>query len=387
MTRLAIAAVGDPLAADTWSGVPAGLLRGLRAYGVEAVGVDATPPAALRVAGLGVSAAVRRSRVDAWYTRGMHGLRDAVGARRLRAAGPVDGAVVCGAEFSLPGDVRAAIWADLTVVQARRHHPVFARLSEGTFTAWRARQDRAYRGAAALAAASGWTARSMIDDHGADPAKVHVIGFGVNHAAPERRGGWDAPRFLFVGREWERKNGPAVVHAFAALREEHPGATLDLVGGHPPVSEPGVTGHGVLRLSDPAEAERARDLFARATCFVMPSECEPFGIAYAEAGAAGVPSIATAVGGPETILGPDGGVLVQPGDDAALLAAMRRLADAETARRMGEAARERAKLFTWEAVAGRMLRALAPPGVDLDALPPRLPLDAAAPVPPPEVPR
>lgn len=372
MTRLAIAAVGDPLAPDTWSGVPAGLARGLKAYGVDSVAVDATPPAALRVAGVAASAAARRSRVDAWYTRGMHALRDATGARRLRAAGAVDAAVVCGAEFSLPHDVPQAIWADLTVVQARRHHPVFARLSEGTFTAWRERQDRAYRSAAGLAAASAWTARSMIDDHGADAAKVHVVGFGINHAAPERRGGWDSPRFLFVGREWERKNGPAVVRAFAAVHAEHPDARLDLVGGHPPVEAPGVTGHGVLRLTDERDAERARDLFARATCFVMPSECEPFGIAYAEAGAAGVPSIATAVGGPETILGRGGGILVAPGDERALVDAMRRMADGATARRMGEAARERARLFTWEAVAGRMLRALAPPGIDLDSLPPRL---------------
>ena len=372
MTRLAIAAVGDVSSPDTWSGVPAGLARGLRAYDVEWVGIDATPPAPLRVAGLGASAAVRGSRVDAWYTSGMHALRDAVAARKVARAGHLDAAVVCGAEFTLPRTLRAAIWADLTVVQARRWHPVFARLSEGTFTAWRARQDRAYRNAAALAAASGWTARSMIDDHGADPEKVHVVGFGINHAAPERRGGWDTPRFLFVGREWERKNGPAVLRAFSELRDERPDARLDLVGGHPPVSQPGVTGHGVLRLSDEDDAERARDLFARATCFVMPSECEPFGIAYAEAGAAGVPSIATAVGGAATITGSDGGILVDPADDGALLDAMRRLADGETARAMGEAARERAKLFTWEAVAGRMLRALAPPGVDLDALPPRL---------------
>jgi len=96
---------------------------------------------------------------------------------------------------------------------------------------------------------------------------------------------------------------------------------------------------------------------------------EPLGIVYAEAAAAGVPSIGSTAGGARTIIGDEGGRLTPPGDPAALEAAMLELCDPETARRMGEAARERAQAFTWDAVAGRMLRALAPPGVDLDDLP------------------
>ena len=359
--RLAIAAVGDPASPETWSGIPAGLARGLKTHGVETVAIDATPPAPLRQAGVGVSALARRSRVDAWYTPAMHALRDRVAAARLRRAGPVDAAVVCGAEFSLPPSVPAAVWADMTVVQAREVHPVFARLSPRTFDAWRARQDAVYARATALAAASDWTAASMVRDHGADPERVHVVGFGRNHEPGPRRGGWDLPRFLFVGREWERKGGPAVLEAFAALRREIPAARLDLVGGHPPVDAEGVTGHGPLRLADPSDAARATLLFAHATCFVMPSVCEPFGIAYAEAAAAGIPSIATSVGGPRTILGDDGGILVQPGDHTALLDAMRRLADPHTAERMGAAAKARADLWTWERVAERMLAALGAP--------------------------
>jgi glycosyltransferase involved in cell wall biosynthesis len=366
VTRIAIATGGDPEDPSTWSGIPYGLKQGLASYGVETVGVGVALPRAAERLGLLVSGAVRRSRYDAWYTRGMEAARNAVAARRFRAAPTVDAAVVGGAEFRLPGEVPVAIWADLTVVQARRYHPVFARLSEGTFRAWRARQDQAYASAAGLAAASHWTAESMVRDHRADPVKVHVVGFGINRWAEERRGGWDEPRLLFVGREFERKNGPAVVRAFGRLREEHPGARLDLVGGHPRIDAPGVSGHSTLRLDVREESARLDELFARATAFVMPSVCEPFGIAYAEAGMSGVASIATSVGGAGTIVGDDGGILVDPADEGALLEAMRRLADPATARRMGAAARERAKRFTWEQVAGRMLRAL---GVERDDLP------------------
>jgi hypothetical protein len=47
---------------------------------------------------------------------------------------------------------------------------------------------------------------------------------------------------------------------------------------------------------------------------------------------------------------------------------MRRLADPQTAETMGRAAKARADLFTWENVAGRMLRALGRDDVEAPAL-------------------
>jgi glycosyltransferase involved in cell wall biosynthesis len=195
--------------------------------------------------------------------------------------------------------------------------------------------------------------------------KVKVVGLGPNHEpapAPAAGAPAAAPRFLFVGREWERKNGPLLLRAFERLRGELPEARLDLVGGHPPVDRPGVTGHGLLRLDRPEEAARVSALFSAATCCVMASEVEPFGLVYIEAAQVGVPSIATSVGGAGTIVAEGTGFLVPPGDEDALLGAMRTLADPAVARRMGEAARERSWLFAWEKVGGRLLRALGLPG-------------------------
>jgi glycosyltransferase involved in cell wall biosynthesis len=369
VTRIAIAAIGDPLAASTWSGIPAELARGLAERGIDVAGLEGTPPSPLREGALAIAAAVRRSRVDAWYTRGLHALRDTVAARRLRALGPLDGVVLLGAEFGLPAGTRFVVWTDMTLAQARATHPVFRCLSDGTFRGWNARQGRILRAARNVLAASHWTARSLREDYGLPAERVHVVGFPRNHTPPPRTGGWSPPRFLFVGREWERKRGADVVAAFTAVRAAHPEARLDVVGGHPPLNAPGVTGHGPLRLTVPEEAARASALFAQATCFVMPSELEPFGIVYAEAAAAGLPSIATARGGAGTIVGEDAGVLVEPGDLEALRAAMLRLADPQIARALGERARERAERFSRAAVSGRVLRALAPPGVALDGLP------------------
>jgi glycosyltransferase involved in cell wall biosynthesis len=372
VTRIVLAATGDPLAAATWSGTPAGVARGLQARGVAVAGVDATPPRGVREAALAVSALRSRSRVDAWYTPELHRLRSVVAARRLPAA---DGVMLMGAEFGLPAGTRYVTLSDLTLAQARATHPVFSRLSERVYASFEARQREVYAAAVACCTASHWTAASLVADHGVAAEKVHVVGLGPNHEPPAKGPGGRtpppaaagalaeaAPRFLFVGREWERKHGPLLVRTFGRLRAEIPSARLDLVGGHPPVSAPRVTGHGPLALDRPDEAARVSALFGAATCFVMPSEVEPFGLAYIEAAVAGVPSIATSVGGAGTIVAEGTGLLVPPGDEEALLGAMRTLADPAVARRMGAAARERSRLFDWELVAARLLRALGLPG-------------------------
>jgi glycosyltransferase involved in cell wall biosynthesis len=218
------------------------------------------------------------------------------------------------------------------------------------------------------AAAGQWTADSLAGDYDVGRERIAVVGFGANHRAIEALRDWHAPRFLFVGIDWERKGGPLLLRAFERLRSTIPTARLDVIGGHPPLQQEGVTFHGVLSQKVEREREVVLELFSRATCFAMPSQVEPFGIVHVEAAAAGIPSIGSSIGGPRDVIGPDGGVVVAPDDEDALLAAMLRLADPETARRMGDAARERSALYTWPKVAERLLRALglgAPDGRSL----------------------
>ena len=114
----------------------------------------------------------------------------------------------------------------------------------------------------------------------------------------------------------------------------------------------------MLRLDVPEQLRLLDDLYAAATCLVVPSKHEPFGIAYAEAASGGLPSIGTSVGGAPEVIGTEGGLLVAPGDGEALEAAMRSLADPARAQAMGAAARARSDSFTWAAVARRVAAAL-----------------------------
>ena len=86
--------------------------------------------------------------------------------------------------------------------------------------------------------------------------------------------------------------------------------------------------------------------------FVLPSFAEGTSKSVIEAMAHGLPIITTTVGGLPDLLTPDAGILVPPGDTAALAGAMQRLAsDPALRERMGRAARERyLKLFAPDAV-------------------------------------
>jgi glycosyltransferase involved in cell wall biosynthesis len=220
-------------------------------------------------------------------------------------------------------------------------------------------QRDAYERAAACCLTSSWAARSVVDDYGIDRSKVHVVGIAGTRQPPSAASrDWTVPRFLFVGWDWHRKNGDRLLEAFAQVRKTVPRAELHLVGGHPRrIEQEGVVPHGPLRLDRPAERARVDDLFVRCTCYVMPSRVEPSAIAHVEAGMFGLPSIATSVGGSAELVG-EGGVAVDPDDVHGLVDAMVSLSDPDLARSLGAKARQRAQLYTWPAVAGRILAAL-----------------------------
>jgi glycosyltransferase involved in cell wall biosynthesis len=335
-----------------WSHIPTGLAGGLRAAGHEPVPVPVDIPYALRRVADVLGLVRHRRRGLGAMTAPAVRARTAVAGRRLAAA-PVDAIVLMGTTFEIPRSVPHVTYDDMTVPQ----FAVLTGLPPALERPWRARQERALRDAVACCAVSDWVAGSLIEDYGVDRARIEVAGLGANVPTAAEERDWSVPRFLFVGVEWERKGGPRLIRAFRRVRECLPAATLDVVGGAPALDEAGVAVHGRLDLRTEDGRAALQELYRRATCFVLPSRFEPFGIVHAEAGHAGVPSIGTTVGGAPTAIGP-GGITVAPDDDGRLAEAMLELADPETAKRYGALAREHARQFTWENVARRIVARL-----------------------------
>jgi glycosyltransferase involved in cell wall biosynthesis len=104
--------------------------------------------------------------------------------------------------------------------------------------------------------------------------------------------------------------------------------------------------------------DELRHLHAGARALVLPSAAEGLGLPAVEAAACGTPVIATTASPlPQLLEG--GGFFVDPGDDVGLAAAMRTLATDDALRAdLGERARMRAALLTWERAAQQALAVL-----------------------------
>lgn len=258
--------------------------------------------------------------------------------------------------FEVPGN-RSLLYVDCTHAQSAQQWPAWNPLRGEALHRWYARERRAYRAAGHVFSFSRQTRRSLLDDYGVDPAKVTVVGAGINAGLDPRphrpRDTGPGPRLLFIGNDFARKGGPQLLAAFAGLRAEFPTARLDLVGTRPDVpAQPGVAVHGRV-----ADRGRISDLYAAADLFVLPSLFDPLPLVLLEAMDMGVPVVTTSSCGiPDVIRDGREGTLVPAGDAGALLGAVTGLLrDPDRAGTMAAAATERVRSeFTWARVVDRM---------------------------------
>ena len=200
--------------------------------------------------------------------------------------------------------------------------------------------------AVSRAAAHGW--RPVLAGMPGPRLPMACIPNGVAPAVLPRQPGRGAPTLLCVARFTPQKNHRALLSAFARLRRTHPRARLQLVGTGP--DEPairrradrmGVSGIEFLGPRDDVPA-----LMAAADLLVLSSSFEGLPLVVLEAMAAGLPVVATRIGGVVEAVGPDHPWLVPAGDPRALAAALAAALDDPPARKSAAAA-QRARFDTF----------------------------------------
>jgi starch synthase len=332
---------GGPRPDATGYAVPAGL--GEANGALQAIGIDVEMAAALAGADLVHS--------HTWYTNTagllaglVHGIPHVITAHSLEPRRPWKA-------DQLGGGYRLSSWAERT----------------------------AYLAADAVIAVSNGMRVDVLDAYpDLDPARVHVVGNGVDAAAyrpvsePDtvRALGVDPdrPYALFVGRITRQKGVP---HLLRAAEQLPPEAGLVLCAGaaDTPAERQQVADaveklqarrDGVVWIEAMLPREQLVPLITGATVFVVPSVYEPLGIVNLEAAACGTAVVASDVGGiPEVVDDGRTGLLVHyaPEDPAGFESGLAAritelLADPGRAAAMGAAGRERVLAeFGWPAIA------------------------------------
>lgn len=232
---------------------------------------------------------------------------------------------------------------------------------------WMSRPSRlAIRRADAIIPVSSWTGRQIRDD-GVPPQRIFPVlngielsnwdPAGVDGVAIRREFGLERQDPLIVQVAqlvgWKRQH--LAIEALPRVLERHPAARLMLVGSETASRNRGgetytetlqrqVAAAGLQRqVIFTGRRSDVREILAAADLFTLPSVGEPFGLAFVEAMAMGIPVVSVRDGGtPEVVEDGKAGLLGAPDDAEQLAANLLALIDEpERRRRMGEYGRQR----------------------------------------------
>jgi phosphatidyl-myo-inositol alpha-mannosyltransferase len=197
---------------------------------------------------------------------------------------------------------------------------------------------------------------------GAEPyvgGPMELIPNGVDLPPTAEPGGRNG-NVVFIGRNEPRKGLPVLLRAWPYVHERT-GARLRLVGADPLsvrwlARRQGLSLEGVDLLGGLSEEELTRELLAASLLAAPSLGGESFGMVLTRAFSCATPVVASDIEGYAAVAGPETGILVPPGDDQALAGALVALLEDEPRRRrLGEAAREAARAYSWDTIARRLV--------------------------------
>jgi glycosyltransferase involved in cell wall biosynthesis/peptidoglycan/xylan/chitin deacetylase (PgdA/CDA1 family) len=207
-------------------------------------------------------------------------------------------------------------------------------------------QKVAYRAAHRLVANSHAAAQQLVRD-GVPEERITVISNGIDTSiVPKRHYSTRPRRIAMVACLREEKRIDVLIAAAPRILERHPDAEFLIVGDGPCRDQLAALARATAvfdRFQFLGHRDDVPEVLAQADLLVLPSQSEAFPNAIIEAMAAGLPVVATDVGGiPELVAEGHTGRLVPPGDADALAGALLDVLDQpERAAEFGRAGRRR----------------------------------------------
>lgn len=221
----------------------------------------------------------------------------------------------------------------------------------------RGREHATLAAASAIVTTSQWTRRRLSELYALPLEKVFVAEPGVD-AAELALGNAAGGALLCVAAVTPGKGHEVLLDALAMAKGLSWRCTcvgsLDRDPGHADTIRRRAQELGDrVRFTGPRTGPELDHAYATTDLLVLPSHAETYGIVLTEALARGVPVLATGVGGVREAVGDEAGLIVPPGDPAALGAALRAwLEDPALRARLRHAARgRRSTLRAWAATA------------------------------------
>lgn len=329
MVKIALLTIQEPGDASAWSGINAHVFTELkRQY-----------PNSIWIGGL------KESRLASFVARGLRKLFGAFGkayminrntfalqgyARQVRQKLKEEQPDVVLALSTLSvaylrTDKPILIWTDAVFAAMVDYYSEFSNLCRLSLWEGNRAEQQALSKASYAFFSSQWAVDSAVEHYPVDPLRVQLVKFGANldfleSISPEtvQIQESDGINLLFVGVDWQRKNGDFALAVARCMNEAGVATRLHIVGCNPgirAIDHEIVVHHGFLNKQDKDQANTLKNLYQNAHFFILPSLAECCAVAFAEAFAFGIPAIAVSTGGVAAAIS-DGinGFLLEPSD-------------------------------------------------------------------------
>ena len=175
---------------------------------------------------------------------------------------------------------------------------------------------------------------SAINKYNINPKKINIMPFGSNinhnlnsknlHKIIDKRVITKKflIKFLSVGTDWNRKGMDSSIKVIKKLRKKGINCELNIVGCKKPVNyelPDFVKIHSFLNKNILSERKKLMNFYKDSHYFILLSRAEAFGLVFNEAASLGLPSIATNIGGINSLIDNNSGVLIEKNENLKMI--------------------------------------------------------------------